>query len=174
MNEFEFIKNIKKKYGLDLVGDDCAVLPRDNATDLLISTDMLVEDIDFRLDWTTPEMLGHKALAVSLSVTIAQALDRRDRVSFLAVATLRLDLGPDLLDLAIAAMLHNPSSLSGSMYRRHINASMSRSCSTSALSFFTSSITCLCSRSATSGGITVFLDSPFPLSFCFAIVLPFV
>lgn len=67
MNEFEFIKNIKKKYGLDLVGDDCAVLPRDNATDLLISTDMLVEDIDFRLDWTTPEMLGHKALAVSLS-----------------------------------------------------------------------------------------------------------
>ncbi|MBK8304754.1 MAG: hypothetical protein IPK98_15660 [Chloracidobacterium sp.] len=28
---------------------------------------MLVEDIDFRLDWTTPEFLGHKALAVSLS-----------------------------------------------------------------------------------------------------------
>jgi thiamine-monophosphate kinase len=67
MNEFEFIKNIKKKYDLGLVGDDCAVLPRDNAADLLISTDMLVEDIDFRLDWTTPELLGHKALAVSLS-----------------------------------------------------------------------------------------------------------
>ena len=28
---------------------------------------MLVEDIDFRLDWTTPELVGHKALAVSLS-----------------------------------------------------------------------------------------------------------
>ena len=67
MNEFEFIKNIKKKYGLDLVGDDCAVLSKDASTDLLISTDMLVEDIDFRLDWTTPELLGHKALAVSLS-----------------------------------------------------------------------------------------------------------
>jgi thiamine-monophosphate kinase len=67
MNEFEFIKNIKKKYSLDLVGDDCAVLPQDASTDLLISTDMLVEDIDFRLDWTTPELLGHKALAVSLS-----------------------------------------------------------------------------------------------------------
>lgn len=67
MNEFEFIKNIKKKYGLDLVGDDCAVLPKDASTDLLISTDMLVEDIDFRLDWTTPELLGNKALAVSLS-----------------------------------------------------------------------------------------------------------
>lgn len=32
MNEFEFIKNIKKKYGLDLVGDDCAVLPRTTRT----------------------------------------------------------------------------------------------------------------------------------------------
>ena len=67
MNEFEFIKNIKKKYSLGLIGDDCAVLPKDTSTDLLISTDMLVEDIDFRLDWTTPELLGHKALAVSLS-----------------------------------------------------------------------------------------------------------
>jgi thiamine-monophosphate kinase len=67
MNEFEFIKNIKKKYALDLIGDDCAVLPKDSTSDLLISTDLLVEDIDFRLDWTTPEMLGHKALAVSLS-----------------------------------------------------------------------------------------------------------
>ena len=67
MNEFEFIKNIKKKYNLDLVGDDCAVIPKDASTDLLISTDLLVEDIDFRLDWTTPELLGHKSLAVSLS-----------------------------------------------------------------------------------------------------------
>jgi len=67
MNEFGFIKNIKKKYSLDLIGDDCAVLPKDASTDLLISTDMLVEDIDFRLDWTTPELLGQKALAVSLS-----------------------------------------------------------------------------------------------------------
>lgn len=67
MNEFEFIKNIKKKYGLSHVGDDCAVLPRDSETDLLISTDLLVEDIDFRIEWITPELLGHKALAVSLS-----------------------------------------------------------------------------------------------------------
>lgn len=67
MNEFEFIKNLKKKYSLDLVGDDCAVLPKDDINDLLVTTDLLVEDIDFRLDWTTPEMLGRKCLAVSLS-----------------------------------------------------------------------------------------------------------
>lgn len=65
--EFEFIDNLKVKYSLDLVGDDCAVLPKDAETDLLLTADMLVEDVDFRIDWTTPEFLGHKALAVSLS-----------------------------------------------------------------------------------------------------------
>ena len=67
LNEFEFIDNIKSKYALDKIGDDCAVLPKDAETDLLLTADMLIEDIDFRLDWTTPEFLGHKALAVSLS-----------------------------------------------------------------------------------------------------------
>ena len=66
-SEFEFIKRIKDMYGLGAVGDDCAVLPKDAEFDMVVTTDMLVEGIDFRLDWTTPEYLGHKALAVSLS-----------------------------------------------------------------------------------------------------------
>lgn len=66
-SEFKFIQDLKKKYSLDKIGDDCAVLPKDNKTDMVVTADMLVEDIDFRLDWTTPEFLGHKALAVSLS-----------------------------------------------------------------------------------------------------------
>jgi thiamine-monophosphate kinase len=66
-SEFDFIQNIKNKYGLSKIGDDCAVLPKDDKTDMVVTADMLVEDIDFRLDWTTPEFLGHKALAVSLS-----------------------------------------------------------------------------------------------------------
>ena len=66
-SEFDFIYHIKKSYGLDRVGDDCAVLPKSDQADLLITADMLVEDVDFRLGWTTPEFLGHKALAVSLS-----------------------------------------------------------------------------------------------------------
>lgn len=65
--EFQFIRNIKEKYDLKHVGDDCAVLPKDAKTDLVITADMLVEDIDFRLAWTTAELLGVKALAVSLS-----------------------------------------------------------------------------------------------------------
>ncbi len=74
--EFELIKDIKNRSSKIRnpqsairigIGDDCAVLPKDAKTDLVITTDLLVEDIDFQLDWTIPEFLGHKALAVSLS-----------------------------------------------------------------------------------------------------------
>jgi len=67
MNEFQFLDYIREKYALGKVGDDCAVLPQGPETDLLITADMLVEDVDFRLEWAVPELLGHKALAVSLS-----------------------------------------------------------------------------------------------------------
>ena len=67
MNEFQFLDRLNSRYSLDRTGDDCAVLPFGSEQDLLLTADMLVEDIDFRLDWTTPEFLGHKALAVSLS-----------------------------------------------------------------------------------------------------------
>jgi len=66
-SELEFIEKIRRRYSLSKIGDDCAVLPKDSRTDLVITTDLLVEDIDFRRDWTTPEFLGHKSLAVSLS-----------------------------------------------------------------------------------------------------------
>ncbi len=72
-SEFDFIHHIKKSYGLGRIGDDCAVLPKSEEKDILMTADMLVEDIDFRLEWTTPEFLGHKALAVSLSDIAAMA-----------------------------------------------------------------------------------------------------
>lgn len=67
MNEFDLINHIKKKYSLGRIGDDCAVLPMNDTTDRLITADMLVENVDFRLDWTRTAFIGHKALAVSLS-----------------------------------------------------------------------------------------------------------
>ncbi len=73
--EFEFIQSIRDKYALSRIGDDCAVMPKDSETDLLITADMLIEDIDFRLEWTTPEFLGHKSLAVSLSDIAAMGGD---------------------------------------------------------------------------------------------------
>lgn len=49
------------------IGDDCAIIPKDSETDLLLTADLLIEDIDFRLRWASPADLGHKSLAVSLS-----------------------------------------------------------------------------------------------------------
>jgi len=66
-SEFEFIETIRRRYSLLKIGDDCAVLPKDSKTDLVISTDLLIEDIDFRLDWAKPNFIGHKAAAVSMS-----------------------------------------------------------------------------------------------------------
>ncbi|MFN6963239.1 MAG: thiamine-phosphate kinase [Pyrinomonadaceae bacterium] len=65
--EFEFIRSISRRHGLTAVGDDCAVIRQGSDVDLLVTADMLVEDVDFRLEWAAPEAIGHKALAVSLS-----------------------------------------------------------------------------------------------------------
>jgi thiamine-monophosphate kinase len=67
MKEFDLVENIKSRYGLTAVGDDCAVLPNGPENELLMTADLLIEGIDFELGWTTPRLIGHKALAVSLS-----------------------------------------------------------------------------------------------------------
>ncbi len=75
MNEFDFIKKIRTlteergpASGLVRgIGDDAAVLKSLAVNDVVVSTDLLVEDIDFHRDTTRPDLLGHKALAVSLS-----------------------------------------------------------------------------------------------------------
>jgi thiamine-monophosphate kinase len=50
------------------IGDDAAVFrPAGAKEKWLVTTDMLLEDVDFRRDWQTPEQLGWRALAVNLS-----------------------------------------------------------------------------------------------------------
>jgi thiamine-monophosphate kinase len=75
MNEFDFIRKIKKlapeggaASGLVRgIGDDAAVFKTAVGSNTLVSADLLIEDVDFRRATTEPELLGHKALAVSLS-----------------------------------------------------------------------------------------------------------
>ena len=75
MNEFDFIERLRARVGdtrhpSELsrgIGDDAAVIRQSSGRDTLVSTDLLVEDIDFHRDSTSPRLLGHKALAVSLS-----------------------------------------------------------------------------------------------------------
>jgi thiamine-monophosphate kinase len=73
-SEFDFIKRIRdqaaKARAQDLVlgiGDDAAVIREREGRETLVTVDLLVEEIDFKLDYAPPRFLGHKALAVSLS-----------------------------------------------------------------------------------------------------------
>lgn len=72
-SEFDFIDALRQRAGLaghSLVagiGDDAAVLRSTPGKETVITADLLVEDIDFRRTTTPPYLLGHKALAVSLS-----------------------------------------------------------------------------------------------------------
>jgi thiamine-monophosphate kinase len=74
-SEFKFIDSIRKRVrqnggGASVllgIGDDAALLKPAKGKEILITTDLLVEEIDFILDLTTPELLGHKSLAVSMS-----------------------------------------------------------------------------------------------------------
>lgn len=70
--ESEIIANIRRRSpageGVVVgIGDDAAVLEMSGARALLACCDLSVEGIHFRLDWTTPVLIGRKALAVTLS-----------------------------------------------------------------------------------------------------------
>ncbi|MBP6823255.1 MAG: thiamine-phosphate kinase [Acidobacteria bacterium] len=73
-SEFDFIREIQQKAAAqsaaDLVlgiGDDAAIWREQSGRESLITVDLLVEDVDFKLEYAPPRWLGHKALAVSLS-----------------------------------------------------------------------------------------------------------
>src|SRR5881275_1743603 len=75
MTEFDFIRHLSeqtqsRKHSSRLVigvGDDASVITQSAGRDLVVTTDLLVEGVDFYREATPPRLLGHKALAVSLS-----------------------------------------------------------------------------------------------------------
>jgi thiamine-monophosphate kinase len=72
-SEFDFIELLRKRTASTSqslvagIGDDAAVFRGASGKETVITADLLVEDIDFRRTTTPPYLLGHKALAVSLS-----------------------------------------------------------------------------------------------------------
>lgn len=73
------------------IGDDCAVASIAPAEMLVVTTDTLTDGVHFRLDWTSWENVGHKAIAVNLSdiagmgavpvlLTVSLALSGGERV----------------------------------------------------------------------------------------------
>jgi thiamine-monophosphate kinase len=66
------------------IGDDAAVLRPARGMVDVVTTDALVEDVHFRRAWSTPEDIGHRALAVNLSDLAAMGAS--PRALFLSLA----------------------------------------------------------------------------------------
>ena len=49
------------------IGDDCAVLRVPSGHELLVTTDFMVENVHFRREWESPEIIGQRCLTRGLS-----------------------------------------------------------------------------------------------------------
>jgi len=72
--ELELLRQIRARAdqtssaGLSLgIGDDCALLRPRSGEELAVTTDLSIAGRHFRLDWHSPESVGHRALARGLS-----------------------------------------------------------------------------------------------------------
>jgi thiamine-monophosphate kinase len=81
-SEFQFIDSLRQRFN-NGIGDDAAIFTSTAGKETVITTDLLVEDIDFRRTTAPALLLGHKALAVSLS-DIA-AMGARPRWSLISI-----------------------------------------------------------------------------------------
>jgi thiamine-monophosphate kinase len=66
------------------IGDDCAILRPDPRDEIVVTTDLFLEQVHFRRDWHQPEVAGHRCLARGLS-DIA-AMGARPIAAFLSFA----------------------------------------------------------------------------------------
>lgn len=72
LGEFGFIDRVRARTrpgpGVVLgIGDDCAALELPAGELLLTTSDLLIEAVHFRREWTSPLDLGHKSAAVNIS-----------------------------------------------------------------------------------------------------------
>lgn len=91
LGEFGFIDRIKEgclvrpEGIIKAIGDDCAVLKSTDGSVILLTTDMLVENIHFRCDRTTPFQLGRKSLAVNISDIAAMGGNPKEALVAIAI-----------------------------------------------------------------------------------------
>jgi thiamine-monophosphate kinase len=92
--EFGFIDRLRATYagaaGDSLavpLGDDAAVLDVPPGLQVVVSTDLLIEGVHFRRDWSDPYSIGWKAAAVNLSDMAAMGADPTFAFVSLALTT---------------------------------------------------------------------------------------
>ncbi len=109
LGEFGFIERIQRAVakgegnGVRLgIGDDCAVLELPPGQVLLTSTDLLIEEIHFRTDWTDWRALGAKCVSVNVSDVAAMGGNPRHLYLGLAIPA---DMAMDDLDAFLEGFL---------------------------------------------------------------------
>jgi thiamine-monophosphate kinase len=66
------------------IGDDCAVLRPHRGKEIVVTTDLSLENVHFRRDWHPPQSIGHRCLARGLSDLAA--MGARPEAAFLSLA----------------------------------------------------------------------------------------
>jgi len=66
------------------IGDDCAVLRPRSGREIVVTTDLSLENVHFHRDWHPPQSVGHRCLARGLSDLAA--MGARPEVAFLSLA----------------------------------------------------------------------------------------
>lgn len=129
VGEFELIRSIRnltaasrvRSSGLELgVGDDTGIWrPRPGRT-VALTTDVLVEGVHYRADWSTAGQIGHRALAVNVSDLAA--MGARPRLALVA-----LGLRGDETDRWVFDMYRGMLALAGKLHVRIAGGDIVRS-----------------------------------------------
>jgi thiamine-monophosphate kinase len=91
IGEFGFINrisplgNVRPEGVIKGIGDDCAVIQIQADAYLLVTTDLLVENVHFLIDWAAAEIIGARALTANLSDIAACGGNPRDVFLSLAI-----------------------------------------------------------------------------------------
>jgi thiamine-monophosphate kinase len=94
--EHKFLSQLRRRAGprtagLRLgMGDDCAILRPQRSSEVVVTTDLMLEGVHFRRDWHTAEQVGHRCLARGLSDLAA--MGARPLAAFLSLAVSHADL----------------------------------------------------------------------------------
>lgn len=77
--EFDLVREIVARYGASGtgIGDDASVIQVPAGEQLVVSTDVAVEDVHFRASWLTPDEIGYRSTMAALSDLAAMAATPR-------------------------------------------------------------------------------------------------
>ena len=80
--EFDLVRELVARYGASGVGigDDASTVRVPDGEELLVSTDVAVEDVHFRQSWLTPDEIGYRSTMAALSDLAAMGATPRGMV----------------------------------------------------------------------------------------------